>query len=256
MAPLDSMAGSDRRPVVSITQARMTSSRLPGKVLREVAGKPLLAWHLERVKRARRIDSLALATSDLPSDDPVEALGLAMGVKVYRGPENDVLERFRLAWEGEGAATVVRLTGDCPLIDPGLIDAVVAAYLDASEPVDHMALDMGCFPNGVNVEVVARAALDAAAREARAPGEREHVTPFIYRRPDRFRLAATNPGGDPAYAAHRWCVDEAADFALVQWMIETLAPIAPAFTWRECLSLVQANPARAASNRHVVQRSA
>jgi len=106
MARPDSLAGVDRRPVVSITQARMTSSRLPGKVLREVGGKPLLAWHLERIKRARLIDRVVLATSDLPSDDPVEALGRTMGVAVYRGPEDDVLERFRLAWEGEGAATI------------------------------------------------------------------------------------------------------------------------------------------------------
>jgi spore coat polysaccharide biosynthesis protein SpsF len=235
--------------VVCISQARMGSSRLPGKVLLPVLGRPLLEWHVQRLQRARQIDRLVVATTVEPQDDPIAALCEALGVAVFRGSERDVLSRYAGAAAEHGAATVVRVTSDCPLIDPELVDRVVAAFLAAD--VDYMALDTTSVPRGLDTEVFTRAALDEAAAQATAAPEREHVTPYIYHRPQRFRLASVSP---ETPVIGRWCVDEPADYELVRRIIETLGKNGPGFSWRECAALLDAHPEWRALNSAVMQK--
>lgn len=240
--------------VVCISQARMTSTRLPGKVLMAAAGKPLLAHHLGRLSRCRSLDALVLATTVNATDDPVADLAATLGVPVFRGSEHDVLSRFAGAAAMSGADVVVRVTADCPLIDPHLVDRVVAALLDSDPPLDYISLDVTRYPRGLDAEVFTRAALDEAAANATDPAEREHVTAHIYRRPDRFRLGMPlQPDGDAV--DQRWCVDEQSDLDLVRTLLGALLPEKPDFGWQDCCNLLDQHPDWADINRAVRQRT-
>ena len=208
---------SARPRTVAIIQARMSSSRLPGKVLMPIAGRPAILVMCERVRRARGIDALCVATSVDPSDDPLAACLGEAGIPVHRGSLDDVLDRFRTAGRAHGAEVAVRLTGDCPLIDAGLIDRVVA--LVAEEGCDYASnIEPPTYPDGLDVEAMTMAALEAAAAEARLGSEREHVTPFIRNRPERFRSGLISSPID--LSALRWTVDYADDLALVRRLAE------------------------------------
>ncbi|WP_029010442.1 cytidylyltransferase domain-containing protein [Azospirillum halopraeferens] len=250
-------AAPARPRVVCISQARIGSTRLPGKVLMEAAGAPLLAHHLNRLRRCRSVDAVVLATTVRPDDDPVADLAGRLGVAVFRGDEADVLGRFAGAAAMADADVVVRVTADCPLIDPVLVDRAVALFHAGrarTPPVDYVAIDTTRFPRGLDAEVFTRAALDTAAAEATDPAEREHVTPFLYRRPDRFRLGEPlAPEGPPRPL--RWCVDEPADFDLVSRLLEALMPGTPDFGWQDCCNLMHNHPEWAGINRDVGQRT-
>jgi spore coat polysaccharide biosynthesis protein SpsF len=251
MSERAALAAADR-PVVCITQARMGSTRLPGKVMLPAAGRPLLYWHLSRLARAQQIDRLIVATTTEAQDDAIAVYGASLGCAVFRGSEHDVLSRYAGAAEAFGAMTVVRVTSDCPLIDPDLVDEAIIAYGRQRPGVDYLSLDIADLPRGLDAEVFSSAALMTAQREAAAAYEREHVTPFLYRRPERFRCAQLTIGA--GHGDLRWCVDEPADYELVRRIIEGLAPAKPAFTWRDCLAVLEAHPDWAALNRHVKQR--
>lgn len=190
--------------VVAVLQARMSSRRLPGKVLAPILGKPMLWWEIRRICQAKRLDRLVLATSTEPEDDAIVAAGL--WPEVYRGSSADVLDRVWCA--ARGAGHVVRLTGDCPLIDPQIIDRVIDLHLATGADYTSNTLTR-TFADGLDVEVMTWAALDAAHAEATDLYEREHVTPFIYRRPERFTLRCFMNGKDES--ALRWTVDTAED---------------------------------------------
>lgn len=242
-----------RPRVVCIAQARIGSTRLPGKVLRPVAGRPLLAHHLSRLGRCRRIDRLVLATTTAAADDPVAAVAAALGVAVFRGAEDDVLARFAGAADAFGAGVVVRTTADCPLIDPDLSDQVIARFLAAWPAFDYGGLDVTTFPRGLDTEVFGRAALDRAAAEATDPADREHVTRYFYTHPERFRILPPL-SCEPPPPPTRWCVDEPADLELVRRLLETLLPDHPAFGWRDCLAVLDAHPDWRALNLGVRQK--
>lgn len=177
----------------------MTSTRLPGKVLADIAGRPALRLELERLTRARELDELVVATSDEPSDDPVDELAAAAGLRVVRGPLADVLERYRLAGEAVGADAIVRVTGDCPLIDPAVVDRVVARWRAGTADYVANVIPPRTYPVGMDTEVVSWTALRTAAADATAAYDREHVTPFVRERPDRFpaeRVDLHPPLGD------------------------------------------------------------
>jgi spore coat polysaccharide biosynthesis protein SpsF len=240
------------RPVICISQARTGSTRLPGKVMLPVLGRPLLSWHLTRLRRAKAIDQVVVATTVLPQDDTIVELCRGLAIPVFRGSEDDVLSRYLGAAAMARAATIVRVTSDCPLIDPTVIDELVEAYRARRPALDYASLDRADFPRGLDAEVFSRAALEEAGRNANAAAEREHVTPYLYRPGGRFRCFTLANG---AKAGHlRWCVDEAADFELVRRMIEALAPERPDFTWRDGLALLAAHPDWAELNRAVVQK--
>jgi len=242
------------RPIVCITQARVGSTRLPAKVLMPVAGKPLLWWHLDRLKRSRRFDRIVVATTGEPAADAIVEIAEQAGVLVFRGSEDDVLDRYAGAAAAAGAATVVRVTSDCPVLDPALLDRTIAFYESAGPDCHYAALDVGSFPRGLDCEVFSREALDQAVREATLPGDREHVTPFIRRHVERYgaRFLATE-APDQVY---RWCVDTPEDFELLRRIIEHFAPTGGDFGWTDIAMLMRANPDWPAINAGVIQKPA
>jgi spore coat polysaccharide biosynthesis protein SpsF len=200
------------RPL-AILQARMGSTRLPGKVLAPIEGRPMLEHILRRARAARSLGAVVVATGVHPADDPIAALAAELGVACVRGSDSDVLDRFRAAIELHPAPVIVRLTGDNPLVDGGFIDWTMARFQEAGVAYADTTTS-ATFPYGLSVEVVSRAALAAAWTEARAEDEREHVTLFIRRRPERFpilHLAAPAQAGDL-----RWTVDTAEDLERVR----------------------------------------
>jgi spore coat polysaccharide biosynthesis protein SpsF len=228
--------------VLAVLQARMSSTRLPGKVMRPLLGEPMIARQVERLRRSRAITRLLVATSEEASDDPLAAFLPTIGVEVVRGPLHDVLARFVVALDAAGAPEhLLRLTADCPLADPEVIDLCVARHREAG--VDYTANTFGrTFPVGLDVEVVRSASLRAAAAEATDPYEREHVTPFVYRRPERFRIAEVRR--DPP-ERWRWTVDTPEDFAFVEAVYAHLHPADPAFASEAVLAWQRAHPGRA-----------
>lgn len=220
------MAESTPRIAV-IAQARMGSSRLPGKVLKEVQGRSILGHLVHRVRRAKSRFEFIIATTTHPSDDAIEAHGRALGVHVYRGSEHDVLERYRGAAASLEADIVLRITGDCPLLDGAELDRVLGVFLSrwgGPRPWDYVTNQDGVvrqIPRGLDVEVFSRSALERAAREAQKPGEREHVTPFLYTEPGRFRTLVSHPP-DMDLGHLRLTVDTPADLTLIESLMAIL----------------------------------
>ncbi len=241
-----------RRSVVAILQARMSSTRLPGKVMKPLLGQPMLARQIERVRRARLLEGLVIATSTDPRDDVVAQLSASLELPCYRGSLPDVLDRYRGAAEWARAEVVVRLTGDCPLADPEVIDSAVQMYLDG--PYDYVSNTVRrTYPHGLDVEVFGAAALAAAAREAHLPSDREHVTRFFYTHPRRFRSGMLLHGVDLSHL--RWTVDEPEDFVFVEQIYRELYPRNPAFTTADVLRLLEQRPELLRINARHIHRS-
>lgn len=238
---------------VAIVQARMTSTRLPGKVLLEVLGKPMLAFQLERVRRVNSIDGIVIATTTNATDGPVAEFARAEGVGLFRGPEHDVLARFLGAAACTEATTVVRLTADCPLIDPEVIEHVIRRYLSADPRCDYVTNAIPrSYPAGLDVEVFSRRALEVAAAEARDSYDREHVTPFLYRSPERFRLLSVVL--EPDLSWERWTLDEPGDFELIRRVLKALYPGNPKFTMADVIRVLDENPDWRAFNGSVREK--
>lgn len=226
---------------LAILQARTSSSRLPGKVLSPILGRPMILHQLDRLKRAKTLDGIVVATSDDPSDDALAAVVAAAGVAIHRGSLDDVLGRFVGALDAHapGSSDVARLTGDCPLIDPVIVDEVVRHHRETGADYTSNAL-IPSFPNGLETEVVKASILRLAAAEADLVSEREHVMPFIWKRPDRFRLAELRAPVDRSHL--RWTVDTPADLILVTAVFEALYPSNPQFDHRDVLALFARDP--------------
>ncbi|HEX4710642.1 MAG TPA: glycosyltransferase family protein [Phenylobacterium sp.] len=213
---------------LAILQARMSSSRLPGKVMAPVLGEPMIGRQVERLRRSRRIDKLVVATSTDPSDDPLAAYCEGLDLAVFRGALDDVLERYRAALAlYPAAAAVVRLTADCPLADPALIDTVIAHHHATGADYTSNTLGTRTYPHGLDAEVINPEALARAAESATDPYEREHVTPYIYRRPEAFRLGGV--ARPDSLASLRWTVDFPEDMAFVRHVYARLYPLNPEF---------------------------
>jgi spore coat polysaccharide biosynthesis protein SpsF len=231
------------RRVVAIVQARMGSRRLPGKVLADLAGAPMLARVVERARRARLVHQVAVATSIDPADDAIADLCRERGFDAMRGSATDVLDRFYHAAVALSADVVVRLTGDCPLIDPDLIDEAVGTFLRADPAYDLVAnrLPEGRdVPIGLDVEVVSMQALTRAWREADLPYQREHVLPYLYDVPGRFRVHLIRR--QPSYGTLRWTVDTPEDLEAVRRIFAGF-PDRDDFSWREVLDVYERDPA-------------
>ncbi len=213
---------------LAILQARMSSSRFPGKVLSPLFGEPMIFRQIERLARTRRIDRLVVATSTDGSDDTLAEACAARGVAVFRGSLDDVLDRFAGALDlFPEAKTVIRVTADCPLADWTVVDEVIA-HLEATG-ADYASNTPAerTYPHGLDVEVMRREALLDAWRDGRDPYEREHVTPYIYRRPETYRLEFVSR--TPSLAHLRWTVDYPADLEFVRDVYARLYPADPAF---------------------------
>jgi spore coat polysaccharide biosynthesis protein SpsF len=229
----------------------MGSSRLPGKVLLDIAGQPMLARVIERVRRANTVDEVLVATTVDPSDDPIVAFCQQRGVAFYRGSVYDVLDRFYGAARQSGAELIVRITADCPVIDPAVIDQVVAAF-------HAQAADFACnrlpppahrtWPIGLDTEVCAFSGLERAWKEAVLPYEREHVMPYFYDQPGRFKVVVVDH--EPDYGALRWTVDTAEDLALLREIFSRFDGD-DHFTWQDVRRLIEREPQLALINAGV-----
>ena len=228
--------------ILAIIQARMGSSRLPGKVLLDLAGRPVL-WHgVSRVRQARRIDRLLVATTDQATDEPIRRFCAERGIACFGGSEQDVLDRFVQAARFAGATEtdgIVRITADCPLIDPEVIDQVVTLFLESG--ADYVSnVQPPTFPDGLDVEVFRYAALLEAWREAKLVSEREHVTPYLRNHPEKF--AARNLTHDRDLSTLRWTLDEAADYDLLRRVVSALERRKTAFRLADVLQVLAEHP--------------
>jgi len=234
--------------VAAIIESRMTSRRLPGKNLRPIAGRPMLGRLIDRLKRAQTLDVICLATSVDPSDAPLEDFARSEGIARHRGSLEDVLDRVLSAAKSVRADLLVEVTGDCPLMDPGIIDAAVRRFQHGG--VDYLinVLDKLSFPIGFDVQVYPVALLEEVARLTQDPEDRVNVTPFIYHNADRYRVV--NLLAPPALdrPGYRLCVDYPEDFAIVSAIYEALLPVKPDFTAFDIVAFLDAHPELAAMN--------
>jgi spore coat polysaccharide biosynthesis protein SpsF len=227
----------------AIVQARMSSTRLPGKTLADVDGEPMLALLLRRLRRACKIGEIVVATSVEASDDPIVRLARSVGVGVSRGPRRDVLARFLVAI-GDRSGPIVRITGDCPLIDPAIVDDTVERFRSVPGCAYASNIEPRTFPDGLDVEVIDAAALRVVAREPLDVGDREHVTSAIRTRPERFRQAALVRASD--LGELRWTVDEPEDLEFVRAVVRRLADSRYEAGLAEILHAVRDEPSLAA----------
>ncbi|CAN5355347.1 glycosyltransferase family protein [soil metagenome] len=235
-----------------IIQARVGSTRLPGKVLRDIGGCSMLARVVRRVARARRIDRVIVATSTLPQDDAVVAEAEGLDADVFRGSEQDVLDRYHGAAAAFGLDAIVRVTSDCPLIDPGLIDVVVGRFLDARPAVDFASNSLDpTYPRGLDFSIMTRSALERAWTEATQDYERVHVTPYLREHPERFRLLSVTGGSG---SEQRWTVDTHEDLEFVRVVYSRFGN-RDAMSWRDVLALLEREPELLAINRDVRQKA-
>jgi glutamate-1-semialdehyde 2,1-aminomutase/spore coat polysaccharide biosynthesis protein SpsF len=231
--------------VVAIVQARMSASRLPGKVLLDIAGQPMLVRVVDRVKAAKGVDAVVVATSDKRADDAVAKLCQERGIAFFRGNETDVLDRFHRAAEANHATAVVRITADCPLMDPAVIDKVIARY--AKGDCDYATNVLRyTYPDGLDVEVFSAAALARAHREATDAAHREHVTVYI-RTTGKFRVEGVENEVDLSKKDYRWTVDEPRDLDFVRGVYERLGADKP-FGMNDVLALLEREPGLLKSN--------
>jgi glutamate-1-semialdehyde 2,1-aminomutase len=231
--------------VIAVVQARMGSSRLPGKVMAPLQGQPMIGQLLERLALARSVDSIVLATSIDPTDDALAAFVRQLGFGVVRGPVDDVLSRYVTAAEQLSATAIVRVTGDCPLVDPRIVDGVVAGLLD--QDVDYSSnIEPPTFPDGLDVEAFSRDALHRCASGELKLADREHVTLSLRRGP--FRRWSLRSGGD--WSGRRWTVDHRADLEVVRAVFGHFAPRTD-FGWREVLEFLDSDPSIESGNRHI-----
>lgn len=241
--------------VVSIIQARMNSTRLPGKVLKSIQGEPMLSWVVERAMLAKSLGDVVVATTTDDSDDAIVKHCHARKFNVYRGHAEDVLDRYWNTAEAYNAEIIVRLTADCPLIDPELIDETVTTLMRAKKPVDFAATRLPwrrTYPIGLDVEVCTREALYIAWMEATETHQREHVMPFLYENPERFRIVLLN--ADEDYGHLRWTVDRQEDLEFVREIAKRL-PNRSSFRWRDILSLVNDDPELKDINAGIVHKT-
>lgn len=240
------------KTVVTI-EARMRSSRLPGKVLKPILGRPMLALMIERLQRARLVDEIVVATTDTLADNSIVDLACQLDVSWFRGSEEDVLERVLKAAESVNGDVIVETTGDCPLIDPNVIDHLITTFKNTS--VDYCSNVLKrTYPRGVDVQVFPVAVLAQVAELTQDPADREHVSLYIYEHPERFSLHNVESGLPEKYWDLRLTVDTPEDFALITAIYEELYPKDPAFTLWDVLDLVDRKPELVEINRQVQQR--
>jgi spore coat polysaccharide biosynthesis protein SpsF len=225
--------------ILAILQARVNSTRLPGKVLAPVLGEPMIVRQLERVKRSAMIDALVVATSTAPTDDALVIELEARGQVVHRGPLDDVVARFDEITKKFAPDTIVRLTADCPLCDVNIIDDVIRSHLQGASDYTSNTLEPS-YPDGLDVEVVSAAAWERLSKLPLSTREREHVTLGIYSRPDAFALQSVTQS--PDRSGLRWTVDVPDDLDFVRAVYANLYADQPEFGQREILELLAAHP--------------
>lgn len=231
----------------------MASVRLPGKVLADIQGQPMLARVVERSRSAKSLDEVVVATTVDHADDPIADLCLERLYPLSRGHQTDVLDRYVRTAAAHAAEVVVRITGDCPLIDADVIDMTVGAFMEAPSRVDYASNRIErTFPIGLDVEVMTMEALRRAEREGQALRQREHVTPYIYENPDKFNIVSVTSGAE--HGKLRWTVDAEEDLTFVREIYSRFDGRTD-FGWKQVLSLLEREPDLRSINAHVRQKS-
>jgi spore coat polysaccharide biosynthesis protein SpsF len=237
--------------IVAIIQARTRSTRLPGKVLMDLAGHTVLARVVRRLTRAKLVEQIVVATTDHSGDNAIIRECQHLGVSWFRGSGCDVLDRYYCAARAYAAGAVVRVTSDCPLIDPELLDETVQTFL--AQEADYASnVFPRTYPRGLDVEVFTMPALERAWREARELHQREHVTPYLYEHPELFCLIASVGRSD--FSHHRWTLDTVEDLQFLR-AIYSGFDNRDTFGWREVIALLEREPELADLNSHVLQKS-
>lgn len=226
--------------IVCIIQARMGSTRLPRKVLKPILEKPMLQHQIERIKHSQLVNKIVIATTIKPEDDPIFELAQKIGVVCFRGSELDVLDRYYQAAKETHADVVIRITGDCPLSDPVVIDETIEYFLKNSADLDYTSKPAN-YPEGLDMEIFSFKTLEQAWKEATKPSEREHVTPYIYNHPELFRIRSWK-NGEGDFSKMHWSVDTQEDFVFVTKIFEALYPINHFFTKNDVLEFLVKNP--------------
>lgn len=215
-------------------------------------GKPLLFFELERLKQVAPIDQLLVATTTNPEDDPIIALCDDLGVSSYRGSEHDVLSRYYEAAKQFKADVVVRFTADCPMVDPYLATSIILEYIEARGYLDYIGIDYASIPRGVDVEVFSFAALECAYYEGKSKLDREHVTWYIHRNPQQFKISRYAIKSN--WSHYRLTVDTLEDFHLVKAVFERLYEDNPFFTLETVIALLMENSELTALNSEIKQK--
>lgn len=241
---------AEHSKVVAIIQARMGSTRLPGKVLADIEGHPML-WHVvRRTQTAESLDEVVIATSTEPADDVIAVFCREHSMDCFRGSQDDVLDRYYQAAREHNARVIVRITSDCPLIDPEIIDKTVRGFL-AEQPDYASNFVARAYPRGLDTEVFTFQALESASSEAGQPYQRAHVTPYLYQNPGRFRVLSVT--GNQDYSAYRWTVDTPEDLRFVREVYARFQN--RRFLWGDVISLLEREPELAEINRSVAQKA-
>jgi len=226
--------------IVAVIQARMGSSRLPGKVMMTLVDQPVIQWVYERASRIPGVDDVVVATTTTRADDPLARWCETHGMPVYRGSEEDVLARYVACARESEADAVVRITADCPLLDPAASGDVVLAFLDTESCQYASNTQPASFPDGLDTEVISREALETSGREARGALDREHVTKFVRQHPERF--VTRSVVREPSLAEQRWTLDQLEDFTFLSAVAERLRRADTFGSMSEILAILVAEP--------------
>lgn len=239
--------------IAVIIQARTGSTRLPGKVMKELCEKTVLAHDIERVSQAKLVDEIIIATTTHDSDDVIVHEAERLGVKVFRGSEDDVLSRYYFAAKGAGADVVVRITSDCPLIDPFILDDIIRVFMDGSYDIVTNAgndLSKRTFPRGLDAEVFSFEILETAHINAEEKYQREHVTPYIYENAKSVFYYQN----DVDYSKYRWTLDTEEDWQLISEIYQRLYHGMHNFYFKDILSVMEENPELYNINKDIEQK--
>ena len=236
--------------IVAIIQARIGSSRLPGKILMDLGGETVLGRVANRLRRSRDISKIVVATTDGPTDDVVVSECQRLKVKYFRGSEHDVLDRYFQTARAFQAEVVVRITSDCPVIDPDLVDQTIRAFNDQKSDYASNVIPR-TYPRGLDTEVFNFVSLERAWQEAGEPHQREHVTPYLYEHPEKFRLGSLRADAD--YSHYRWTVDTREDLELLRTIYSRFNN-SDDFNWLEILHLMEREPELGEVNSQVLQK--
>ena len=241
------------KKIVAIVQARMGSTRLPGKILMDIEGKPMFVHVAQRVGQSKFIDEVVVSTTDLVADDAVENVCLERGITFFRGDETDVLDRYYKCASRNKADIVVRITADCPLIDPEVIDRVISGYMAEAPNVQGGSnVIERTYPRGLDAEVVTFKVLECLQAEVTDKSCREHVTLYMYKHPEEFKMVSVK--GDKNLSDLRWTVDEADDLKFVREIYKRLYGKENIFLMNDILRLLDEEPELKEMNSTIEQK--
>ncbi len=249
---------TEKDKVVVSIQVRMNSTRLPGKVLKKICNKPMLLLMLERLSKCELIDEIIIATTHNKRDDPIFELAKNHGYKVFRGDEHDCLDRHYQAVKNSNAQFICKITSDCPLIDPKIVDSVIRYFLENKNKFDYVSnVHPTTYPNGLDVEMFSNYALEKTWKEAKNKEEREHTTTYMWKNPSLFKIGSIiMPNKENLFTKERWTVDYPEDFEFIKAIYENLYDNGKVFLMNEILKFLSKREDIKKINQHLIDKNA